>query len=501
MIRRALLSAVLPLCLLACRPGERARSTSADSAGTVAINASTPAGQVALELWQVRGGVSLAEWKNVHPDEPVFGADTSVLASRFLGPWCAYSAHRTQAGTLSILRAAYFYAPPPPSSLAVPDSGAIDLVRQCVLGLVWVNVELSADSAVANALADSVRAQLRTLYGTEVSGTVRFYGSAYWNRVGRFRKDSLTVVSALREPTLPVRRAGAGPRVVTAFAFLPGAAITVDGALAPGIAWTPVDTFPLDSAARLAGLDTALYAPLERLTSWEPVTAATLAVTSPDTLIQPLAHWLAASAALPPPRRAAALYVADQVLDRSMCRFGLCETGSDSALSRLRALGAQITWAEVGGTMVYHHTWLTQARTLSRDSPLGERIFVAQLNAALDFSGACAAGPEGFRRVIDAGERYLARTGESPIAPEVHFLTAEAYRDIVALAHGALGEQADSSRYRGEAQSAGGKALAHYMAAVRAGPLHPAARAAWSRAWWLRAGLVPRDVRFYCLND
>ena len=82
-----------------------------------------------------------------------------------------------------------------------------------------------------------------------------------------------------------------------------------------------------------------------------------------------------------------------------------------------------------------------------------------------------------------------------------HFLVGEAYRDIVALAHGAGDIYADSSRYGAEAGPAALKAIEHYRAAMRAAPGSEAARQSWRRAWWLTAGLVPKDLRFYCVYD
>ncbi|MFI5279414.1 MAG: hypothetical protein ACHQU1_02875 [Gemmatimonadales bacterium] len=494
--RRFLLWTALPLAFPGCRAKSPDRPAGNDSTATVAINPSTPQGQIALELWQLRAGTTLGDWKGLHPDETILGSDSSPLARHFLGPWCAFSTHRAAAGSLTIVRSAYFYAPPPPPSLAVPDTGALDLARQCVIGLMWVDAEVG-DSLAAASLADSVHRQLGTLYGTEVPRPVQFFGSAYWSRTHWFSKDSLAAVMALRAPGTAT---GNGTRVVTAFAYLPISGVSAGGDVEPHEAWSPVDTFPLDSALGLAQLDTALSSPLLAALKDEGSTAPRSAAAG-DSLVRPLVRWLRAAAPLAPPRKAAALYVADQVLARAMCGHRLCEKEDDAALAPLKALGAQFSWGELGGTIIYHHTLLTQARALARDTPLGDRILIAQLLSGFDFSGACTGGAEGFRRVIENGERYLTRLPESPIAPDVHYLVGDAWRDVVALAHGAAGEYGDSSRYKAEAPDAARKALAHYVAAMRAGAGHPAARAAWSRAWWLRAGLVPRDVRFYCVYD
>jgi len=210
---------------------------------------------------------------------------------------------------------------------------------------------------------------------------------------------------------------------------------------------------------------------------------------------------MAATSGLPMQRRAAALYAADLVLDQSLCAYRMCDIADRGSRAGLEAIGARFNRSELGGAWVYERTWLGQARAADRDSPLGQHILLLQLANAFDFSGTCREGAEGFRRVIDNGERYLERVPTSPIAAAVHFLVGEAYRDIVALAHGAGDIYADSSQYSAEAGDAARQAIEHYKAATRAGADSATAQAAWRRAWMLKAGLAPREVRFYCVYD
>jgi hypothetical protein len=287
---------------------------------------------------------------------------------------------------------------------------------------------------------------------------------------------------------------GPGSRAVISLGILPASGLSLDSTAGP---YAPPDTMPLDSAAALAGIDSALYLPLRRLTASVPLRPAS-SLTSGE-LTTPLRRWIQAADALPPARGAAALYIADRILDATMCTFRLCDDDGAKGRAALEALGAH--FVRQNDIWVSQHAWLIQARALDRDSPIGQRILLAQLGNAFDFSGSCAGGPEEFRRVIAEGERYLARMPATPIAPSVHFLVGEAWRDIVALAHGAGGLDADSSRYGAEAEAAAQKALAHYTEAMKAGPTSPVARAAWRRAWWLRAGLAPRGLRFYCVGD
>jgi hypothetical protein len=366
----------------------------------------------------------------------------------------------------------------------------------------WAGAPVS-DSVSGAGLADSVRAQLGAAYGGRDTSGISFFGAAFWVAAGRYHRGELAAFSGFEAPPLAGPDSAAPPRHVFGFAWLPASGIDPSQ---PGLAartWSPPDTLPLDSAVRVAGLDSALWRPLGAIDArvGDPDQAARRAPAPADSLVRPLRRWVEAAAALPPPRRAAALYAADRVLERAQCHFRLCQRGDSAALAPLRALGAQFGFSELSGTWVYQRTWLTQARALDRDSPLGQRVLLTQLAHAFDFSGTCAGGPEGFRAVIENGERYLERVADGPIAAEVHYLVAEAYRDVLALAAGEGDIYADAAAYAAEAGDAARQALRHYDAAARLGRGRAVAGAAWQRAWWLRAGLPPRGLRSYCIYD
>lgn len=502
-MRRPAVLLLLALGAAACRDAPPVRITS-DSAGAgIDVEPQSLPGRIALELWTLRPGITLGEWAATNLNDIVAPTDTQRVAE-VLGDWCAVSTRVSELAGRRIVRQAFFYAPEPPEDRALPDSASADLVRSCVLGLIWARVPVP-DSAGGAPLADSVRAQLAAVYAAD-SAPLSFWGSAFWSHQGRYRRDAVEVVSALRAPP-PLGMPGdtAAPRRdVAAFAVLPASGVQLGPGVSPGTpAFRVPDTLTLDSAARLAGLDTALVAPLIRLVAdadagiargtWSPPPA--------DSLVRPLRRWVAAADGLPPARRAAALYVADQVLDRGQCAFQLCEPGDSAALAPLRAQGAAFSFSELGGSWVYTRSWLVAARSLDRDSPLGQLILLQLMESAFDFSGTCAQGAEGFRRVIENGERYLARVPRSPVTGAVHFYLAEAYRDIVALADGAADIYADSSAYVPERDSARVRALRHYRAAIAADPAAAMAAAAWRRAWWLLTGLRVRGARFYCIYD
>lgn len=502
-MRTQLLARIVTLCALltaaGCSPAEHTRSNRGDSLPVLAVNPRTPAGRVALDIWELRPGVMLADWLTLHGDDDIQPPVDSGPGAR-LGDWCVRAVRTGEVGALAVERAAYFYPPPLTDSLVLPDS-APEMVRFCQLGAVTSTI-VAPDSARGAALADSLRTTFGGALGDgERDGRVVFYGSAFWSVRGRFAREGLTVVSALASP--PGRPA---THAVFALGFLPVSRLTIDSV--PGNrAWQPydVDSIPYDTLLLWADLPARLAAEVRRLrdtalafAGWQrsPVTYL-----PSGTLADLLRRLVATASGLPPGRRAAALTVADRLLFETMCQHGLCHDESGATLQPFRALGARFTFARHAATWAYERNWLGQARNLDRDSPLGQRILLAQLVAGFDFSGTCSGGAESFRRVIENGERYLARVPGSPVAADVRFLLAEAYRDIAALAQGSGGVWADSSRYSGEAGRARRRALEHYRAVIAARPLHGAAETAWRSAWRLASGLPLRGTRYLCVVE
>ncbi|MDO8666583.1 MAG: hypothetical protein Q7J79_08215 [Gemmatimonadales bacterium] len=487
--------------------GERERRGGARPADSLAtsIDPATVPGQVALELWQLRDSVSFAEWNADRPEPVQRFTAGSPWYDR--GDWCAYAERRAQVAGHEIERDAFFYPPGPPQSLELPAETSPErlIIRGCALGLVWVRVS-AADSAAGAVLADSVRAQLTRIYGRADTGEVSFGGSAFWTRRGRWRRGSISVVSALSTPPLSlVRDTSRSSASVVALAYLPRSGMDAGGAETVASLTTSADTLSLDSAVALSALDTNVWNPLKRaLAEANTPDAATGPSRRPldrARLLEALRRWLAAAGAQPAGRRAAALFVADQVLGRSLCAYGLCE-GPDSARFRpFRALGAKFEYSPLGDGWVFTHNWLQDILTLGLDGPVSNATFMLLLEYGFDTSGTCRGGGDNFRDVIAKGEAWLARHPQHQQARAAHFLVAEAYRDIVALAHGALAEYADSAQYLEESPAAREKALEHYRLAIPPGDTSRMAREAWQQAWWLMAELPPRGTRFVCVYD
>jgi hypothetical protein len=497
------LGGLAALVLAGCR-SDAARGVASpnDSLGA-AVNAATAHGQVALAMWELRAGVTLAEWVATRGAEQI-EFYTREANRDYLGEWCARSAAIIASPIGPVERVAYFYSPPAvargqlPGDLAAPDS----VRAECMLGMIATEIALG-DSGGGRRVTDSIVASLTRAMGTGVRNPpVSFYASAFWRRVTVWRRNGLVTVNALSG--LPYASAETGARwAVLTFAFLPGSGLSIDPDREPPDAGVINDTLALDSIAATARADSLAWGSLRgALTASErlggPAGDAAPPPPPVDTLVTALRRWLIAASRLPAPRRAAAMYVADAVLDRSLCTYGFCSGRDGARLLPLRNLGARFSWSEATQSWVYRRNWLYEARAIDRDSPIGRAILLQQLAQGFDPSGACEAGPAAFERVLDNGERYLARVPDSPIAAEVHFYLGEAYRDIVALADGAAGAVPDTALYAGREAMARREALRHYRAVIELAPGTPVAERAWQRGWWLLAGLPLRDVRFFC---
>lgn len=489
--------------LMGCREhGRSAPAAQGADAAAPSVDPTTPAGQVALELWQLREGVSLAEWRTSHGAESV-GPPGGDSPAGMMG-WCARSSRTFEAGGRAIRRDALFFPPNPTGAGALPaDSGDLLLLRGCGLGALVTAIQV-AQPADGARLADTLSAELSRIYGPAERDTGPVpLDLALWTYRGRWTRGRETIVVALER----------GPRTAVRDTVRAGLAALVLGVLS-GVAPpngpdaeadAVADTLPLDRAVQISGVDTALWAPLrEALRSAARRHGGSGGSDSAGdftALLAPLRRWLTAARGLPAGRRAAAMLVADEVLYRSQCAFALCDRADSLHQRQLRALGAAFRYSELGGVWTYTRSWLKDVVALGLDGPVSTAAFLTLLEDGFDTSEECAGGAEQFRTVISRGEAWLKRPGERPQAAAVHFLVGEAYRDIVALGHGAGGSPADSTKYLAEAPAALAKALEHYRAAIAADSTSRAARAAWRQAWWLLAGLPPRPTRFFCLTN
>jgi hypothetical protein len=223
-------------------------------------------------------------------------------------------------------------------------------------------------------------------------------------------------------------------------------------------------------------------------------------------LLSALEPWVRVADTLPSRARAAALLLADRVMEEARLA-SLLEPDSTALRSRLERLGARFEQHALGGrNYMYVNNWLGEAIRLDRDGPIGQRALLVLLRHGFYTGPGCGGEryrDEEFRRVIAEGERALAGQVDPALRPKIERLVAEAYGDIVYLAsgNGYASEYFDPPAYGAEAPEARRKAIEHYDAALRltADPLTRTGLA--QAAWRLRSGLAPLIPRFVCVYD
>jgi hypothetical protein len=330
---------------------------------------------------------------------------------------------------------------------------------------------------------------------------LHYFGAAGWRVPGRWQVDSTVIVSAFD------RGLGndGGPRRLLAFAQLPIAQLGSfrQEADRSEVAQRRTAALAME-AARLSGLDSARTHGLVALIAAADSAYHEQGSRSPKRLdadaVEVIRTWTTAGRALAPPRRAAALLAADQVLGSQPMTYVRAQR-QDTARIAYEKLGAEFARDELGGGYNYTHNWLDEALRLDPHGPVGRLATLALLRSGFNEAGMCGGGSEAFRKVITTGEQLLAGDLDSSTGAEVHRLVGDAYADIVALAAGAGSEYADSAAFLADAPAARDSALAHYRKALALERVSPEARWSWLEAWRLLAGLPPSTTHFFCVYD
>jgi hypothetical protein len=195
-----------------------------------------------------------------------------------------------------------------------------------------------------------------------------------------------------------------------------------------------------------------------------------------------------------------ALLAADRVLD-FLSHHGVVM--GENALGAMKSLGAEFLQDELGGSEVYSHGLLKQAKALSPPGYMADEILLRQMEHGFDETGMCSAGAEEFKQVIQQGESLLAasRTLPTSTLSSLRFMVADAYATIVWLATSTDDEYHDPKAYQPIAESARARALENYRTALQLEHGTPRAREAWKEAWRLAAGLPPTNARYFCVYD
>lgn len=506
----------LSLVLLAVLAGQASRLTQPAWVGET--RAQGLAESIARELGALDGRITPASWLRAHPRDVLRRYEFDPFLNDG-APWCVEAvSERSLPGGRVLTRRAVFYPPELKGSAArvlppLPSRPDSALVRtDCQLRVLLVAVSRTPAGPDPRPLMDSLQRVLGRLHGTPETGRTvqQYWASARWGESARWRDAARTLVTAYdsggdwRQDVLE-----AGPRVL-AFAHLPASRLGLSiqeelaGEKASFLAAARVDSATLAQALALvdaapeAAASLRALARLGRLYAWEGVPDSVRI----DTLVIPaLRRWLAATAGLPRPRRAAALLAADRVLATTAGIVG----NEHAARAITVATGARYAFLPIGRGYAYEGNLLREAHVTDPTGVAGQLAFLTQLEQGF-IEPACGGDLAGehFRRVIRDGERFLAQITDSAWRARAHLAVADAYRDIVAVSEGIAWSGPDPAHYRPEAPRARERAVAHYRAFLA---LEPAAGAlaspwqAWREAWRLLAGLTPAATRFVCLYD
>ena len=447
-------------------------------------------------------GQTLADWRTSHPRDSIELYDGRLS---HVENWCVRATLDTPGGSgRTATRVAYFF-PPDDTHDRLPGGSPAELRDACRLGLIWTEIP-NSDVPDATRTVDSLRRSIASSVGAgrdDVRPT--WYGTASWRDTTFWRLGAVTLVTARRsdgaQPALFAFVAAAGPAAHTDFQSFQYLDDMRDDLVSR---WRETAA-RLREGIRLASVPgpagDSVRSSVELVDSYTPPMLFPPAAERLDVL-NAIDRWLTASANLPAPRRAAALFVADQLLTASGTPEW-AENDNPPIRRRLEAQGASFSWDELGASYAYTHTWLKEARRLDPDGRAGDLAYVALMEMGFETSGKCTdQGGEGFRAVVREGDAYLRGHPRSPIAPEVHLLMAAAYSDIVALANGLGYDGTDGAkRYLPESDAARANAIAQFRFALDATPQPPRAPLMWSTAWRLLAEVPPTRTYFYCIYD
>ena len=498
------------------------------------------------EVTQLREGFTLAQWIELHGKDE--GWERKPNKKLEMTDWprkecLSYVKPETLPSGTEMVRAVYFYPPPVPSPVIFPAQSGPELIDGCVLAIVLVEAATPMSDfgpeperdvrrrEFGHTLARAVQQRFTKLYGDSVG----MKNVPFWGPGARFYEDAARwiphaeIISGYDPKGLDMP--DEDQLAVAPFAFVHARLPLVKEFELHIFKWhsDPVaETARFQKAVALAGADTAISQRMEKLYEVDTQLAQRLqdeaeeicktrcvpeAMPTPtgndwkEPLLPILQDWFKALKTAAPGRRAAGLVAADRLLVafggvRPGDQFGSVQSSTfeqSKRRSELHGLGATF---EPGFADAFYHytgTWLNEAKDLDHDSEGGVLALVTWMSGGEVCS---QAGSEAFRTIISVGEALLSKKIDAPTAPQVHFMVGDAYSDMVAIAAGESGGNGeyDASKYEAEAESDRTKALAHYRAGLAIDNTSPSAKDTWSQAWYLSAGLLPRE-RYVCFGD
>ena len=508
-------------------PPQVAPSSAPAQASPPAADTSPPAtpqqlgrlAQLALgALPAVRAQMSLGAWKHAFPRDTV-ELYRPTLAEH--DQWCARATREVALDAYhSINSAAYFFPPARPEPAVLPSAAdAPGLIDHCTLGYVLTEVAY-VDSNRAPVLDDETNRIMSAALGPAASPKLLgWWGSASWHRNALWRSGVVNVVSAITDASAWEPRYEAfKPARVIVIAAIRRADVDVLWDFTPGFERSPEDMAreKLESertAARAGevialasiegGAERELRTQFARLSD-KSSRGWTLTTAEQAPFAHALGSWIARALPLPPPRRAAALLAADRLLDELGGRAGILgpEPEQEAFRKQLEAIGVHFAWSQLGDGFWYTRHWLKEAWATDSTGRAGEIAFIALMELGFDTSLGCTEQHGlGFRAVIAEGQRFLARNPSSRSATDIHFMMAAAYGDIVRMAAGGGYQEPDSTGYGAESAAARVHAIEQYRIAFARDSTSLRARAGWTEAWRLMAGIAPTRTYFYCVYD
>ena len=448
------------------------------------------AAQARAELDAMSAATSVASWSARHPGDSVV-TYLPVARDQLIGEWCARASTTiTLASGLRIQREAFFVEPLATPSLPLPAaSDSATLVRdKC--GLIGVKfTAVIADDATAKRQSDAVQAALAGAFREVSARTDGYFGSAYWQWVKSYERDSLRIITVhdtadfhteVKRRTLLV--VGVYPRS--------GLSIGSQENHRPDAVDTTGDQISQEHPQRIARFAAA---------SDDSISTITSAPGRPDddsVRIRRLGDWLARAHTGSAEQRAAAFLVTDLLVPTQL--------GQEDSLKTYpyTQLGATYYQSEIGGfAFEYAHNFVDSAIAIAPESPAGRYARLWQMRAGFNLSGMCSGGRDPFMRVSAEGIRFLTSERDPALRAEVTFMIADGYADIVALAAGAGDIYEEPKRLQSLVPEARRKAIEYYRAGLALDRTSSTARRSWTTAWRLIAGLPPLGTRFFCVYD
>jgi hypothetical protein len=454
------------------------------------------------QLADFREGITLGQWigtrdqsENWQPSD-----DKAGFVCR------TFTSIETLPSGLQVTRMLYFYPPDAPTPAVLPEESGQGLINQtCQLAEVRVHVPTTVERN-GHFFEQTLQKHLDEKYGARMS----LKGIRY-----RFEKESagwqanpMEIITTYE----PQARGndGASMAAVEVFARLPAAR---DDEERPDhvlkmYRHRAIENDQFHRSVAIAAVDATLTDRVSKL--FESLFAASATTQGPSepsseqlrgAVLPALTDWLGATKGLSPPRRAAALYVADQLLVTAS-RWNepeWSEKDNANLRSDFEKLGAQFTYYDPDGCYEYLGNWLNEARELDPNGTIGQMSVLVAL--ARDTPPTIAGNlPSGtIRTAVSDGEWLLSKNPDAATAAQIHFMIGDAYSDMVALAGGADPDYAESFTQQ-EGEAAREKALQHYRLALTVDSTSENAKDAWLQAWHLRAGLLP-ETRFVFDGD